>query len=437
MKLINSTFDSRVLNERIYGKFGRVRIARRGYYWDPEREIDFDASAEELERTIGDAYREERMYQPNKQNMRVRWNRKKKATVEWWDERPGGAGRDNWGIINARLDGHVKKYVGRKFDDCFSDLKRKFFENKDWRMQAGGFGTANHKSTRVLWMAMQDRFLDMFEPNRWGSDFSVGDDGLIYDTSEPRKHRSRDIVLYDVGECYYQTIPPNLEHCRSLFENLPSNVYKQAMIEGRLDVNTIQRLRGEIENSARIAYHGNAGYNNVEWHKMMWSYLPGQFQVCSRYYYNGMDVINYCFKFIDNREKVVLKAGSREWKRYKRDHIKPGTRTNPVDRANYYDRSLWVSNYIKSHNGNGNFHELMSHTPDEIRYKEFITALETILDNPGYYAGAWGATKQELKNAVAEFADSDWYKKHWITGSPMSQNFMVAEIVNIIKTNKQ
>ena len=210
-------------------------------------------------------------------------------------------------------------------------------------------------------------------------------------------------------------------------------MFKRAVLEGRLDTNTIQRLRGEIEKSARIAYHGNSFYENVEWHKMIWEDLPCRLQARGRYCYNGMEGINYCFELIDKREKVVLKAGSREWKRYKRDHIKPGTKPNPIDRANYYDRSLWVSNYIKSHNGNGSFHELMSHTPDEIRYKEFTVALETILDNPGYYAKAWGATKQELKDAVAEFADSDWYKKHWVAGSPMSRNLMAAEIINLIK----
>ena len=49
MKLINSTFDSRVLNDRIYGKFDRVYETHNGHYWD----FDFDR---ELERAVGDAY---------------------------------------------------------------------------------------------------------------------------------------------------------------------------------------------------------------------------------------------------------------------------------------------------------------------------------------------------------------------------------------------
>ena len=225
MKLINSTFDSRVLNDRIYGKFDRVYETHNGHYWD------FDTDRE-LERAVGAAYLNECMYQPRKQNMRVRWRRKKKAFVENWDERPGGAGRDNWRIIDARLHGLARKFIGRRFDDCFSELRRRFFENKDWRVQACDFGTANHKSTRVLWAAMQDRFLSMFEQSRRGSSFGVDEDGLIYDVSEP--------------------------------------------------------------------------------------------------------------------------------------------------------------------------HELMSNTPDEIRYKEFISAPETISDNPGYYAEARGVSKQELKEAVTE-----------------------------------
>lgn len=427
MKLINSTFDSKVLDDRMYDKRDRIRVAGMVRYAGEPGVLDFEQAENELEWTIGNAYRAERTYQPRRQKMRMRWYRGRRPSIEWWDERSGGAGRDNWHIIDARIEGHIKKWVGRKFDDCFSDLKRKFRENKDWRMQASGIGCSVHKNTRVLWMSIQDRFLDSFE-GHW-ADYGIDDDGIIYDASKPHKKPSRDIVLYGNGELYWETNVLNLEACRYLFENLPSNIYKDAIINGRVDNNTILRLEREIENSARIAYNGTR-YDNVDFHKLIWMYMPAYLQsIASRgQWIIAREVINFCFTKVDTREKVVLKFGTPEYKRYKAERNK--RRPNP-DRAAYYDRSLWVQNYIKNHGGN--FHQLLTNNPDDILRANFIEAIETILNEPGHYADLWGVTKQDLKVACKTLADSNWYKRNWVINSPVANQFMIAELIYIIQ----
>lgn len=430
MKLINSTFDSKVLNDHMYNRHGRVRCCRPARYEGEHGILDFEQSELELDRTIGHVYKAERMYQPRKQKMRVRWTRGRKAHIEWWDERPGGAGHNNWHIINNKIDGHIKKWLGRRFDDCFSDLKRKFHEDRDWRIQANGIGTRVHRNTRVLWMAIQDRFLDSFD-GRW-ADHGIDEDGIIYDASVPRKKPSRDIVFYGNGELYWEVKPKNLEICRCLLANLPSNVFRMPLWNGRLDNGTILRLRSEIENSARIAYHG-ASYENIDFHKRMWSSLPGFLQYwADRTWRIGSEVIDFCFEMVDTRERVVLKYGSPEYKRYKAERNK---RKPDPDTSTYYDRSLWVQKYIKKHGGT--FHELMTRNPDDINREKFIGLIDSVLCDIDHYTGRWGVPKQAIKEACKQLVDSDWYRRNWVPGSPIANQMVIAELAYIINHNSQ
>ena len=263
-------------------------------------------------------------------------------------------------------------------------------------MQACGIGCSVRKNARVLWVSLQGRFLDNFEGRR--ANYGVDDDGIIYDASKPHKKPSRDIVLYGNGELYWETNVRNLEACRYLFENLPSNIYNDAIVNCRVDNNTILRLEREIENSARIAYNGTR-YDNAEFHELIWMYMPSHLQSIARMsrWTIARAVINFCFTKVDARERIVLKFGTPEYKRYKAEKNK--RKSNP-DRAAYYDRSLWVQNYIKNHGGN--FHQLLTNNPDDITRANFLEAIETIPDNPGYYAGARGVSKQELKETVTE-----------------------------------
>ncbi len=139
-------------------------------------------------------------------------------------------------------------------------------------------------------------------------------------------------------------------------------------------------------------------------------------------------VIDFCFTKVDARERIVLKLGTPEYKRYKAEKNK--RKSNP-DRAAYYDRSLWVQNYIKNHGGN--FHQLLTNNPDDITRANFLKAIETILNAPGYYAELWGVSKLDLKDACRRLADSNWYKRNWVVGSPITHRFMVAELIYITK----
>ena len=426
MKLINQEFNGEVLNDHIWDKHEKFRRARPVRYYGEPGILDFEQAEEELDRTIGRAYRNERMFQSHKQKMRMRWNRGRKATIEWWDERPGGAGRDNWRTIQSRIDGHIKKWLGRKFDDCFSDLKRKFHEDKDWRKQAIGMGASVHKNTRLLWMAIRTDFLEKFE-GRCRS-YGVDESGLIYDASVPRKKRSRDIVLYGGGERYYATNTKNLEACRSLFESLPSNIYKDAILKGRVDNETILRIEAEIRRSANIVTM-EPRYENVEFHKAIWAQMPEALRKETWRVWNvASKVIEFCFELVDTRQCITLKFGSPEYKRYRAEKTK--RKTTP-DKAAYYDRSLWASKYIAKHGGN--FHALLKNDPDELLRRNFLDTLEIIYDDAGHYAAVWGVQKVDLRSACKVLAESNWYKRNWVMSGSISRQFLISELIYIIK----
>lgn len=141
------------------------------------KDITCCVEPEEYEDKLGNAYKNERTYQSPKQNMRVRWHRGKNASVDWWDERPGGCGRGTYRIAINRINGHIRKYIGKSFSKCFHDFVVKL-NNPGYMVGSCWLGYTKNKSTnKKIW---QVEFLSKFEDGRYyPSDFIVDDQNKV------------------------------------------------------------------------------------------------------------------------------------------------------------------------------------------------------------------------------------------------------------------
>lgn len=371
MKLINAKFDPQLIDDRVYDKKGRIRRARRDP-WDMEA-VDFSVAERELELLIGHAYKDERAYHPVKQGMRKRY-RGKQVFVEWWDER--GSGQYNWAHINNRIYGLIDKYIGKKFDDCFSALKDRVRNNKDWWEQACGFGARKAKRS-LLWEAYRRHFLDAFEDHpRWQADYYVDDDGLIQKRTTKPKHPNKDIHEY-VGEAYYA---PNYGAIKQFAEKIVTGF--RVDITPYLSDKMSHELIHRWESSARP----EVGY--WEAHKLRQA----------------------CFQWVDNREVRTIKYRSKKWYAKKGFQKKTGhTKLN----HQIYDRSLWVQKYKAKHGGElgMTFHNLLYNDPADIRESNFIEVANAMFRNPSAYVFELGCTKQELFAAIKNLFATGWIRK--------------------------
>lgn len=364
MKLINTEFDHRRIDDSIFDKKGRVRMSRKKY--NSLDAVDFEDAENALESLVGDAYRNERQYHPAKQGMRRRY-RGNRVTVDWWDERPGGAGRCEWHNFQTRLYGLIEKYVGKKFDDCFSALKERYMTNKDWRRQAIGVGNRRAKRTN-LWMGIRNEFLDIFSDRRRRGDYYVDNEGIIRKRPSEPKRRHKDIYKYE-GEAYYV---PNYGAINNLRDKLN---------DARVDI-TMHTLPAKVP---------------IEFVRRWES----SFRTLS--YWQAHCIREACFRYVDEREVRVIKWHSKEWYDIKGRSGK--RRRKKPDNSAYYDRSLWVQNYLRKHNDRGlTFHKLMEFDPEEIRWDNYIDVANNMLINPTSDMVVWGR-RSYIEN-IKEFIDS-------------------------------
>lgn len=94
------------------------------------KDITYITSREELDNVLDNVYKNERKYQSSKQHMRLRWNRGKNPLIEWWDDLS-----HNRNELYGLIDSFIRKRVGRKFDDVYSEfLKDPRFKdsNMNW-----------------------------------------------------------------------------------------------------------------------------------------------------------------------------------------------------------------------------------------------------------------------------------------------------------------
>ena len=367
MKLINTEFDHHLINESLRDKKGRVRLAKTKYPQDPDA-VDFEETEQELEALIGKAYHNERNYHPAKQGMRKQYHGRH-VTVDWWDERPGGSGNYEWSNFHNRLYGLVDKYVGRKFDDCFAALKERYMTNKDWHRQACGIGNRKAKRTN-LWMGIRDRFLDIFEDRPGPGDYYI-EDGIIRKMpAKPRRH-NRDIIRYE-GDLYYI---PNFGAIRCLANELA---------DCRINIADCH-MPDKV--SSEFIRRWESGFR-------------------TKGYWEVRHLRSSCFQEVDERTVKTIKWHSPEWHAIKGRNGK--RRPKKVDRSAYYDRSLWVSNYLKHHEEEGvNFHSLMENELADIRHDRFIDVANGWIRNvPPYKAATYGT--KEYRDAIVAVMNSDW-----------------------------
>ena len=370
MKLINIEFDHRLINDNIRDKKGRVRLAKTKYPQDPDA-IDFEETEKELESLLGHAYHNERNRLPAKLGMRKQCNGKH-VTVDWWDERPGGSGNYEWHNFHNRLYGLVEKYVGKKFDDCFAALKERYMTDKDWRRQACGVGNRRSKRTN-LWMGIRDQFLSIFEWSRYLGDYFVDDEGLIQKRPAKPKRHNRDIHRYE-GEVYYV---PNYGAIKDLADKLAKA--KVDIVNYHLPIKVTIEFVQRWESSFP-AYHFN--------------------------YWEIQQIKRACFHYIDKRTCRVIKYHSPEWYEIKGRSGK--RKRKKIDRSAYYDRSLWVSDYLRHHDEAGvYFHSLMENDLATIRRSRIIDVANTwIRDVPPYKAITYGA--DNYRKAIVAVMESEW-----------------------------
>lgn len=242
MKLINAEFNLSDIDDRLYNKDGRMRVHR----WFPVRsDIDFECTEHETESLLRGAYKAERNWHPRKQGMRKKYVGRQ-VHVDYWDERPGRTGHYTWRTIDNKLYGHINKYIGKKFDDCLSALKERVTTNKDWQVQACGFGSNNDHY--FIWFAWRNRFLSVFEDSRWSkADYYVDEAGYIRQRpkkvyprkkKQPKPRRRKPVdnsAYYDRSMAVTQFMKKNHEDGFT-FHNLmakgPVQIRKENLIRG-------------------------------------------------------------------------------------------------------------------------------------------------------------------------------------------------------------
>lgn len=169
MKIVNQYIDSKkILEPRVHK--GKTEV------------FDYEVAEEEIEATLGHHLYNERKYQPNRQGMRIRWNRQKSGQIDWWDDKPGGGGRDRWDTFYDKLDGHIRKYIGKPVTDCLGALRKKYKTDPDWK----------HKCHWVKdWKDVLKYFDGTFECRWRQPELIIDEDGIIRKNPEykPRPRR--------------------------------------------------------------------------------------------------------------------------------------------------------------------------------------------------------------------------------------------------------
>lgn len=295
-----------------------------------------------LDNELPTVFENEEKYQGARQRMALRFTRGKSPVVSLWEERPGGSGRDNWSIIDNKICGHIRKYIGKKFDDCFSDFKQKCLTNKDWQLNALGFGSRSNK--KITWFAWRNRFLSLFEPYRWrwAPAFEVID-GIIREVPTCGRQRSRDIVYYGEGEHYYRVNLMKMWNVRHILEELPTN-----FIPGMLETQRVS-----VEDRAKMQYEFASTYINKDYPEE----TPNELVLdLTRKRWNFKNIFtDYFLELVDTREKIVVREGTPEWKR-----LNTQRKAKKPNLSDMYDKSLRVQKYINKHpEDTRGFHELM------------------------------------------------------------------------------
>lgn len=368
MKLINTEFDHRRIDDSIFDKKGRVRPSRKKF--NTLEAVDFEDAENALESLVGHAYYDERNYHPAKQGMRKRF-RHKTCFVDWWDERPGGSGNYEWHNFHNRLYGLIDKFIGKKFNDCFVALKERYMTNKDWRRQACGIGNRKAKRTN-LWMGIRDQFLSCFEYRpRWTEYYGgyyVDEDGLIQKAPSKPKHPNRDIRQYE-GEVYYVPNFGAIKNCADKLADARIDI-SECTLPTKVSVEFIQR-----------------------WESC--------FRTLS--YWQIRHLRESCFTYVDNRTIKTIKWHSKEWYAIKGRSGK--RKAKKPDNSAYYDRSLWVQNFMKKHEDKGfTFHRLMENDPEELRWNDYLDVAQDMFDHPTSDIVVWG--KKAYYQNIRDFVNS-------------------------------
>lgn len=119
--------------------------------------------------------------QAKRSSMRTRYSKDGTSPmVEWYSDL--GHGRDKYDEMYNRIEGLIGKYVGRSYNDAYSEATARGLLSEQYYMY--GFGTG-----KDIWKQLFDKHI---------GDFGV-ENGTIYRT-RPRAPRAKDIVVHNWRE---------------------------------------------------------------------------------------------------------------------------------------------------------------------------------------------------------------------------------------------
>ena len=144
------------------------------------RKLNMSAEFESAEMIEDDIFGAEG-YQAKQQGMRTSYDRMgKNPRIEWYSDL--NHGRDKYDAMYNHIEGLVEKYIGRSYNDAYSEANTRGLLSEQYYLY--GFGTG-----KDIWKQLFDKHI---------GDFRV-ENGIIYRT-KPRAPRAKDIVVYNWRE---------------------------------------------------------------------------------------------------------------------------------------------------------------------------------------------------------------------------------------------
>lgn len=178
------------------------------------KDITYVVGQEEWDEVLDNVYENERKYQGSKQHMRLRWFRRKKPGIEWWSELD-----HNRNELYSLIDGLIRKRVGRKFDDVYSEFLKdpRFKDSKmNWYQRPrdifnGNFCydkrfSRNRNTDKANWCSA------------WWDKYIVDSDGLIQlNPDRYVRKKNRNLIIrkpYEECEVSYEIRHDNVYRLR-------------------------------------------------------------------------------------------------------------------------------------------------------------------------------------------------------------------------------
>lgn len=255
--------------------------------------------------------------QPIKQSMRMHYANERPRHRGWEAANCGTSRTEKRNALIDKLYGHIDKYVGRKFDECFNDLKNKFNTNKDWQVQCNGVGSHYHKNKKFLWKCVQEFFLDIFNNEYYRRNkYSIVDGIIVLDKRKNNIIR-HNVVQYAAGEYYYRVKHTCVNRCLKVFSTLSDELFNEIQHHNIISPKIFNDVKHEFY--SQTTRFEQIGSNDLFFN--VYIILSYQSDIKIKPYPNVRNIIDYmmeyCFECVDNREQIITSVSKRKYKKSK------------------------------------------------------------------------------------------------------------------------